>query len=352
MSDGAVVTLGRVDTDAAVAVLTDAFAAYPTTAWFFEDGAVPRLEALAALVRFFVATRLARGERVLGVRHDGALAAVALVSDPAGGASPPAVATARDALWAHLGASARARYEAYGAALAPLLADPGSLHVNLVGVAPSRRGLGLARRLLDHVHVAVAGGTDDRGVTLATEDPANLGLYRHLGYEVSGSVEVAAGITAWALRRATDPLDVARAVAPRLEGVPWAIGGSVLLRRLGLDVRPHDLDLVTTVAAFDAVAARLRERYGAGTRPPHDTARSVGFVRFPRGAGPGIDLMAGVRTDVAAEEAWDLDPAGIEQVDGLPWSSAADWLALYTRLGRGDRAAALRRHLDDHAAAP
>jgi hypothetical protein len=41
------------------------------------------------------------------------------------------------------------------------------------------------------------------------------------------------------------------------DGLPWAIAGSVLLRDLGLKVRPRDLDLVTTIERFDEVAARL-----------------------------------------------------------------------------------------------
>ena len=345
MSDTTITELGRDGFDEAVDVLTEAFATYPTTAWFFERSPVARDEALAALVRFFVTARLERGEPVLGVRLGGALAAVGLVSDPSGGASPPTLDDARDALWARVGDAARARYEAYGAALAPLLQDGASRHVNLVGVRPSQRGRGLARRLLDHVHVLAGTTPDDRGVTLATEDPANLGLYRHLGYEVTGSTEVAPGITAWALRRPTDPLDVARGLASRLSGLPWAIGGSVLLRRLGIAVQPRDLDLVTTVAAFDVVAARLGDLFGPGERPGQGTAHSAGFVRWTRGAGPSVDVMAGVRAGVAEAWSWELDPASIEHADGLPWSRGVDWLEVYTQLGRHERAEQLRRHL-------
>ena len=346
MPEPMVQPLVAADADEAAAVLAEAFRTYPTTAWFFDGDAVAREDALAALVRFFVTARLLRGEPVLGVRHDARLVAVALVSDPAGGGSPPELAQEREALWARVGQAARGRYEAYGAAVAPLLEEPGSLHVNLVGVHPSGRGRGLARRLFDHVHALAATISSGRGVSLTTEDPANVALYRHLGYEITGSVDVASGITAWALRRPVDPLDLARALAPRLDGLPWAIGGSVLLRDLGLAVRPRDLDLVTTVERFDDVAERLGAVLGSGERPAHDTLRSVGFLRFEHGQGPAVDLMAGIRVGVGGDALdWHLDPATIECRGGLPWTPAADWLDVYTQLGRHERAAQLRRHL-------
>jgi len=195
--------------DEAASVLAEAFAAYPTTAWFFEPSPLERAEASTALMRFFVTARWLRGEMVLGVRVDGRLAAVALASFPGRGAAPPELADARERLWSFVGAGARERYEAYGRALEPLLEHADGVHVNVLGVRPEHRGRGLARALLDHVHVR-ASTSPCAGVSLVTEDPANLPFYRHLGFEVTGSTEVAPGITAWALLRPSDPLDVDR----------------------------------------------------------------------------------------------------------------------------------------------
>jgi ribosomal protein S18 acetylase RimI-like enzyme len=346
MTEAAVLELGVDAVDEAAEALADAFAAYPTTAWFFEHSPIDRREALTALLRFFVTARTMRGEPVLGVRLNGDLAAVALASSPDGGASPPGLAPVREALWAHVGGEARRRYETYGTVLEPLLGTPVSLHVNLLGVRPAYRGRGLAGRLLDHLHVRATANMDGRGVSLSTEDPANLALYRHLGYEVTGSAVVAPDITAWVMRREVDPLDVARALAPRLGALPWAVGGSVLLRRLGIDVRPNDLDLVTSVERFDEVAAVLADALGPGDRPAHDTHRSQRFLRFSRGQGPGVDLMAGVRAQEGSSvREWHLDPGTVTNVGGVPWSRAEDWVTLYSLFGRAERAEALRRHL-------
>ncbi len=165
---------------------------------------------------------------------------------------------------------------------------------------PAYRGRGLARRLLDHLHVRAAATLDGRGVSLA----------------------------------------------PRLRALPWAVGGSVLLRRLGLDVRPNDLDLVTTVERFDEVAAVLADALGPGDRPAHDTHRSHRFLRFSLGQGPCVDLMAGVRAhEGSSVDEWHHDPATVTHLGGVPWSSAEDWVTLYSLLGRTERAEALRRHL-------
>lgn len=145
-----------------------------------------------------------------------------------------------------------------------------------------------------------------------------------------------------------DPLDLARALSPHLRDLPWAIAGSVLLRDLGLKVRPRDLDLVTTIERFDEVAARLAEALGPGERPPHDTLRSAGFVRFANGSGPAVDLMAGVRAHVdGAVREWAFDPRSVEHRAGLPWLRGADWSDVYELLGRHDRAEQLRRHVDE-----
>lgn len=197
-----VIELGERAADDAAALLAEAFADYPTTAWFVAPSPPGSREALATLMRFFVTARLLRDEPVLGTRVGSTLAAVALVSFPEAGASPPALAAARETLWATVGAAARSRYETYGRAVQPLLAQAASVHVNLLGVHPAFRGRGCARRLIDRVQALAETMPGDRSVSLTTEDPGNLRLYRYLGYEVAGRAEVAPGITSWMMRRA------------------------------------------------------------------------------------------------------------------------------------------------------
>lgn len=141
--------------DAAIAVLVDAFAAYPSTAWIVAPCALGRGSALTALFGFFVAARRLRRERVVGAWLGGELVAVALASDPDGPPSPPALAARREALWG-----------AGGALLSWLRRDAAE---------------------------------DGGGLSTSTEDPANLPFYERHGLRRVDTAILAEGIEVWGL---------------------------------------------------------------------------------------------------------------------------------------------------------
>jgi GNAT superfamily N-acetyltransferase len=68
----------------------------------------------------------------------------------------------------------------------------------MIGVRPSRVGTGYARILLDYVH---SNGRQDHpqstGVSLSTENSANLSLYEHFGYQRLGSAKVSPELETW-----------------------------------------------------------------------------------------------------------------------------------------------------------
>jgi hypothetical protein len=59
----------------------------------------------------------------------------------------------------------------------------------------------VSRRLLESVHERSHRDPHSVGVTLTTEDPANVGLYQHFGYEIVGQAVVAPGLTTWGFFR-------------------------------------------------------------------------------------------------------------------------------------------------------
>ena len=188
------------DLRAIVDVLTDALRDYPVIR--FVLGNVPNHEErVRALVGFFARARLLRKEPLLGLRSDGRLAGVALVSFPAGPPSPPALTAVREEVWRSLGAESRARYEAFTRATAGLIAPEPHLHLNMIGVRKSLRGRGLGRRLIDVVHRLALETPGAAGITLTTEDPSNVPMYRHLGYRQTGDAEIVSGIHTWAFFR-------------------------------------------------------------------------------------------------------------------------------------------------------
>ena len=152
------------------------------------------------LVGFFLMARVLRNEPIFGVEVDGALAGVALMSNPAGPPSPPALATLREQVWGELGTGPRSRYEAFGAATGTFEVPDPHLHLNIIAVRRARHGSGLGRRLLEVVH-AVAAADGIQGVSLTTEREQNVRLYEHFGYRVVGHARVGDGLETWGMFR-------------------------------------------------------------------------------------------------------------------------------------------------------
>lgn len=202
---GAVQWLGRERAGAAADLLGAAFSEYPVLRYVLGAEHPDYDRALAALIRFFVEARLLRDEPVLAVPVESGLGAVALVSYPDGPASASELAVLREKLWSELGGAARARYEAFGAACQPLIHDVPRIHLNMIGVGPGHQGRGLGRRLLEAVHTLARERPASQGISLTTEDPGNVPLYRRFGYEITGRAAFGPGLETWALFRPARP---------------------------------------------------------------------------------------------------------------------------------------------------
>lgn len=145
------------------------------------------------------------------------------------------------------------------------------------------------------------------------------------------------------------PIDFLTRHAPLFDGVTWAIGGSTLLARLGLEVSPRDLDLVVTEADFDTLYQRLAGVAQDQKLAPHPQFCTRRFARFACADGLEIDLMAGLglRLEGGAFH-WPFDAAARDVHDGLPWCYAEDWALLYRLMGRDTRRAQLDGYLARH----
>jgi ribosomal protein S18 acetylase RimI-like enzyme len=155
------------------------------------------------LVHFFVMARVFRGEVLLGISSDSheGLIGTALVSRPGGAHVPSEFLRLRDEVWTELGSDARDRYGAFSAACAPFQIEAPHLHLNMIGVRNVAQGTGVGRRLIDSVHELSRTDPRSVGVSLTTENPANVALYRHCGYEVVGEALVAPELTTWGFFR-------------------------------------------------------------------------------------------------------------------------------------------------------
>jgi GNAT superfamily N-acetyltransferase len=181
-------------------VLCDAFADYPVMRYVVgtESGNYP--EGLTALVGFFVTARLLRKDAILGVFDDAELSGVAMITLP-GTAPPPAFDAAREEVWATLGPGARDRYETFSRGWQAFVPSVPHVHLDMLGVRGRSQRRGIGRLLLDRVHEFSRDRPDSQGVTLTTENPANVELYRHFGYQLTGHVRIAPELESWGMFR-------------------------------------------------------------------------------------------------------------------------------------------------------
>lgn len=181
-------------------MLCDAFRDYPVMRYILGPAA-GRDDHLRILIRFFVMARVWRGEPMLAVTENNAVAAVAIMTPPGEREPSPEMAVAREALWAELGAEARARYEFLGTAWQNFMIEEPHLHLNMIGVRRTHAGQGLARLLLDAVHRMSEDDPRSGGVSLTTENPANVSLYKHFGYKVVAYRQAAPDLETWGFYR-------------------------------------------------------------------------------------------------------------------------------------------------------
>jgi GNAT superfamily N-acetyltransferase len=187
-----------------VAALADAFRAYPVMRYIIGEAGDDYDRRLHLLIGLFVAGRVLRGNPILAIEDGGRAVAVATITPPGEQQELPELLARRDALWQELGAAARARSEALIAVWERLVVPGPQYHLNMLGVRRSHAGQGLARRLLDAVHEMSRRDPASAGVSLSTEDPTNVPLYQHCGYEVTSHERVSDNLETWIFFRADD----------------------------------------------------------------------------------------------------------------------------------------------------
>lgn len=156
---------------------------------------------LRRLMGLFVGNRAIRGDPMFGIPTGAELAGVALCTPPEPAAPSPELAEFQARAWAELGLDAWERYQACVAAWGEVgVADP-NVHLNILSIPPRYQGRGLARPLLDQVHLLSREYARSTGVSLTTEDPKNVRLYEYFGYRVVGRREVVPGLETWGFFR-------------------------------------------------------------------------------------------------------------------------------------------------------
>lgn len=197
----AVVPIPRERASLVIDTLTQAFHDYPVMRFVLGQCGEHYGTRLRTLVGFFVMARALRDEPLFGIPEGDVLSAAAIVSYPERAESPAELGLLRQQVWAEVGEDARVRYDLCGQVWRPLGVEVPHIHLNMIGVLPSHQGLGLARRLLERVSDLSRSTAGSMGVTLTTEDPANVPIYQRMGFDVVGHALVAPQLETWAMFR-------------------------------------------------------------------------------------------------------------------------------------------------------
>ena len=136
---------------------------------------------------------------------------------------------------------------------------------------------------------------------------------------------------------------------PFLDIPDWGIGGSCLLRKLGLVTTHRDIDIVCSAVAFQQLQGRCS---ALGWEPlviqSHPQLQSDHFARWRLTDGSVIEWMAGIKVvRDGVERRWCFSPQQLTYEYGLPWMLAADWFTLYQLFDRPTRLLQIRQYLEN-----
>ncbi len=182
-------------------VMCEAFHDYPVMRYIVGADAVAYDDKLHALVDFFVQARYLDGSPVLAIESKGVMVAATTLTAPNPQEAPAELSRIREGVWAKLGAPARERYAGLCDIWGRFWLHEPHYHVNMIGVFSSHQGRGYARVLLDFIHSHSDARRDSRGTSLTTEKAANVTLYEHFGYQVTGYEKFGPDLETWGMFR-------------------------------------------------------------------------------------------------------------------------------------------------------
>ena len=209
--DSSVVRVPREREPEVLATLCEAFHDYPVMRYLLGDLGARYDAFLSRLIGIFVASRVRQGHPIFAVEEAGRFTAIATTTPPGEHGPLPEVEAAREALWRDLDPAAKARSEALLAIWIRTTLPAPQWHLNMLGVVPARAGRGLGSRLLHEVHELSRLDPVSTGVSLTTEDPKNVPLYRHCGYEIVSHDRVTDALETWGFFRRDDDAGAPRA---------------------------------------------------------------------------------------------------------------------------------------------
>ena len=178
-------------------MLRDSFYDYPVMKFMLKNSADHYDDHVDLLMGYFTEVRLTKEWPLLGIREEGRLMAVALISPPTPKIAPPELQKVLTELSQAVGEDLIDRMKEYGDKTYAVPEEP-HYYLSMLGVLPEIQGKGYGKRLLEENLEMSARDPLSTGVCLKTEVEHNVGIYQHLGFHVTGKEDLD-GFTSWCM---------------------------------------------------------------------------------------------------------------------------------------------------------
>jgi ribosomal protein S18 acetylase RimI-like enzyme len=149
---------------------------------------------------FYGEVMLEREFPILARVHQDQIVGVAFVLEPIEKPIPTSLAESWQALKASFGPEASHRFDTFMELVEELRPAVPHMYLSTIGVEPDFQGQGHGRALIEAVHAMSESDPTSTGVGLDTDNPANVPLYEHLGYEVVKKAKLGE-LDVWAMFR-------------------------------------------------------------------------------------------------------------------------------------------------------
>lgn len=180
----------------AAEVVVRAFERDPLFRHFFPGTDRRYLRQLRAAFRMLFGANLQRGQPLFGIRVQGTLVGAVALEKPGRPMSwgdclrSPRLLRQLVGFGLVAGPRAMARVDRWDRGVRTLRPSEPHFYVLGLGVLPEFQGKGYGRALMQRLHQEAEAHGEAVGVGLDTDTEGNVSFYRHLGYEVTGAVDI------------------------------------------------------------------------------------------------------------------------------------------------------------------
>ncbi len=145
---------------------------------------------LEALLGFFLETRFSRGWPVMAYADNSKLVAIAGINEPEELPWPESLKQTFENLSNHIGSDAIKRLVDFEDKCAEFEPKEAHYFLGIIGVLPDYQGKGLAKLLIRDLIEESINDPRSNGVCLTTENPDNVPIYKHLGFQVINEADI------------------------------------------------------------------------------------------------------------------------------------------------------------------